>query len=152
MDYKETQVAVERQNEALVRSVFDRLNKRDEALYQDLYAPDYGWYLPANNPKALSREEEAGFVKLLWAGFPDIRWDIAEMVARDDMIASRFTVKGTHQAEYQGIPATGNKIDIGGVFIARVRNGKLVEVREEADVLGLMQQLGMELKPKAPAK
>jgi hypothetical protein len=29
---------------------------------------------------------------------------------------------------------------------------KLVEVREETDVVGWMQQLGMELKPKAPAK
>ncbi len=142
------QVEVEEQNIALVRSVFDELNKKSEAVYEEYYAPEYGWYLPANNPKSLTREEEAGFVKLLWDAFPDIRWDIVEMIASDDMVMARFLVSGTHENEYQGLPPTGNKFESGGVWTARIMDGKLVEVREEADVLGWMQQLGMELKPK----
>ncbi|MCJ7487626.1 MAG: hypothetical protein MUQ25_15875, partial [Candidatus Aminicenantes bacterium] len=67
------QTVVEQQNEALVRNVFDRLSKGDEAVYQEMYAPEYGWYFPTLNPKALTREEEAGFVKLARVGFPDIR-------------------------------------------------------------------------------
>jgi hypothetical protein len=35
----------------------------------------------------------------------------------------------------------------GGVWIGRFKDGKLAEVREESDVIGWMQQLGMELKP-----
>jgi steroid delta-isomerase-like uncharacterized protein len=146
------QAAVEQQNEALVRSVFDKLDNRDDTVFQELYAPEYGWHTPANNPNALTREQEAEFVKLLWAGFPDMRWDIAEVITRGDRVVVRFTVKGTHQAEYQGIPATGNKVEIGGLWVGRIKNGRLIEAREEADVMGLMQQLGMELKPKAPTK
>jgi steroid delta-isomerase-like uncharacterized protein len=142
------QVALEEQNKALVRGVFDELNKQNEAVYEEFYAPKYGWYFPANNPKALTRDEEAGFVKLLWAAFPDIRWDIAEMVANGETVMVRFTVTGTHEGEYQGLPPTGDKWETGGVWTARIKDGKLAEVREEADVLGWMQQLGMELKPK----
>jgi len=146
------QAAVEAQNETLVRSVFDRLNKGDEAVYQEMYAPEYGWHFPANNPNALTREQEAGFVKQLWAAFPDIRWEIVEMVAGGDTIVARFTNKGTHKGEYQGLVPTGNVWESGGVFMAHIKGGKIVEVREEADVLGWMQQLGMELKPKEVKK
>jgi ketosteroid isomerase-like protein len=141
------QAAVEGQNGALVTRVFDELNKKNADVYQQWYAPEYGWHFPANNPKGLTREEEAEFVKLLWAGFPDIRWDIVEMIASGDTVVARFMVRGTHKGEYRGLLPTGNTFESGGVWTARIKNGKLVEVREEADVLGWMQQLGMELKP-----
>ncbi|MCK4430721.1 MAG: ester cyclase [Candidatus Aminicenantes bacterium] len=48
----------------------------------------------------------------------------------------------------QGIPATGNKVEFGAIIIFRIENGKIVEAIEEADVLGWVMQLGMELKPK----
>ncbi len=144
--------AVEQQNEALVRTAFDRLSKGDESVYQDMYAPEYGWYFPTLNPKALTREEEAGFVKLLRAGFPDIRWDIIEMVASGDAVVARFVVSGTHTGEYQGLLPTGIKVKAGGLWMARIKNGKFIEVREETDLLGFMQQLGMELRPKEVKK
>ena len=46
------QAAVEQQNMALVAKTFDELNKKNADIYQELYAADYGWYFPANNPKA----------------------------------------------------------------------------------------------------
>jgi ketosteroid isomerase-like protein len=147
-----TKAAVEGQNEALVRNAFDRLSKGDEAVYQELYAPEYGWYFPTLNPKALNREEEAGFVKLLRVGFPDIRWDIIEMVVSGDMVVARFVVSGTHTGEYQGLLPTGITVKAGGIWMAHIKEGKFVEVREETDLLGFMQQLGMELKPKEVKK
>ena len=44
------QAAVEQQNMALVTKVFDELNKKNTEVYQELYAPDYGWHFPSNNP------------------------------------------------------------------------------------------------------
>jgi len=142
------QTVLEEQNQAIAIRVFDRLNQQDETVYQELYAANYSWYLPANNSEKLTREEEAGFVKLLWYSFPDIHWKIEEMIAKGTMVIVRFTVSGTHKEEYQGIPPTNDTFNIGGVWIASIEDGKLVEVREEADALGWMQQLGMELKMK----
>jgi ketosteroid isomerase-like protein len=146
------QAKIEEQNEALVRTVFDGLNKRNEAVYQEMYAPEYGWHFPANNPKGMTREEEAGFVKLVWAGFPDIRWNIEEVVAHGDMVVVRFTASGTHKGEYQGLLPTGKTVLTSGMWMARINNGKIVEAREDSDVLGMMTQLGMELKPIAAKK
>jgi predicted ester cyclase len=47
-----------------------------------------------------------------------------------------------------GIPPTGNKVEVGGLNIWRIENGKIVEDWEDADMSGWMMQLGMELKPK----
>jgi ketosteroid isomerase-like protein len=146
------QAAIEKQNEALVKRAIDGLNNRDAGIYQELYAPEYGWYFPGNNPKALTRDEEAGFVKLLWAGFPDIHWDIMDLIARGDRVIFRYVAKGTHTGEYQGLHPTGNKFEVDGVWLGRITDGKIVEAREDGDMLGMMQQLGMELKPIAAKK
>ena len=146
------QAALEEQNKALGTSVFDELNKKNADVYQKLYAPEYIWHFPSGNEKGLSLEEESGFVKLLWAGFPDIHWDIEEIIASGDQVMARFTVRGTHTGEYQGILPTGNKFESSGIWMGLVKDGKILEGKEEADVLGMMQQLGMELKPKEVKK
>ena len=152
LEAMKAQAEVEEQNKELVKRIFEGLNERYADIYQELYAPDYAWYFPSNNPKPLSREEEHGFVKILWDAFPDINWSIEELIAKDDRIIARFIARGTHTGEFQGIPATENKIESSGSWIARIENGKIVEVREDADLLGMMQQLGMELKPKEAKK
>ena len=95
----------EEQNMAFVRSVFDGLNKQNEAVYKEFYASEYGWYFPANSPKALTREEETGFVKLLWAAFPDIRWEIVEMIASGDTSAVANQDRPHHRVRC-GAPAS----------------------------------------------
>jgi ketosteroid isomerase-like protein len=145
------QAKLEEQNEALVRTVFGELNKHNMA-YQEMYAPEYGWHFPSSNPKGITREEEAGYIKLAWAAFPDLHWDIEEMVSSGDRVIVRYIERGTHKGEYQGLLATGNRIEASGIWMARIKDGKIVEVREDFDALGWMQQLGMELKPIAAKK
>jgi steroid delta-isomerase-like uncharacterized protein len=146
------QATVEQQNMALVTEVFNELNKKNTEVYKKLYAPDYGWHFPSNNPKGLTREEEEGFSKMLWAGFPDMRYDIKEMVARADKVMVRFVTRGTHTGEYQGLPPTGKKVEASGMWLGQVTDGKIVNSKEDFDVLGWMQQLGMELRPKEAKK
>lgn len=69
-----------------------------------------------------------------------------------DRVVLRFVVQGTHKAELEGIPPTGNKVEISALLIFRIKDGKVVEEVEEADLLGFYQQLGMELKPREAKK
>ena len=80
------------------------------------------------------------------------RSSIEELIAVEDIVISRFIVRGTHEGEFEGIPATGNKFESGGILITHIENVKIVEDKEEVDLLGLMMQLGMELKPKETEK
>ena len=89
---------------------------------------------------------------MAFKSFPDINWQILELIAKGDKVVAWFTVTGTHEAEYEGIPATGNKIKESVIVIFQFRDGKCIETREEEDTLGFMQQLGFELRPKEAGK
>ena len=142
------QAEVEEQNEALIKCFIEELNKGNTEIINELYAPDYVYYIPSRRTKPMSREETLEMMKNLYRAFPDLNWSIEELIAVGDRVIYRFIVRGTHKEEFGGIPATGNKIESSGIMIARIENGKVVEDKEEFDMLGLMQQLGMELKPK----
>ncbi len=58
-------------------------------------------------------------------------------------MVSRYTMGGTHQGEFFGVPATGKRVEITGIQIDRFdESGKLVEEWPEYDLLGAMQQMG----------
>jgi len=80
--------------------------------------------------------------------FPDYSWTIEELFAVKDRVIARISSVGTFEKDYYGLPATGNRIESSTIIIARIENGKIVEERKEVDVLNIMQQAGMELKPK----
>ena len=146
LEKNRAKVILEEQNQTLVKQVFERWNQKDETVYTELYSQDYSYFAPANNTEKLTREEEASFTKQIWSAFPDIKWNIEEMIASGNSVMIRWTVTATHEGEYLGLSPTGNKCESGGVWITHIKDGKLVEVREEVDVLGWMEQLGMELK------
>ena len=146
------QAKLEEQNKAIANREWEAWSKGNFEAFKEVVAPEYIYYMPSGNTKSLSREETIEMGKMVHNGFPDVTFSIEEMFAVGDRVISRYIMRGTHLGEIQGIPATGNKIEISGIMINRIENGKVVEDREDADMLGLMQQLGMELKPKEAEK
>ena len=146
------QAEVEEQNKGLVKRMYEAFEKGDFEAYKEVVAPEYVWYLPSRSTKPISREETIEFGKMLRNAFPDFAYSVEELIAEDDIVISRFIFRGTHEGEFQGIPATGNKVEMSGFMMTRIENGKLVEDKQEADQLGMMMQLGMELKPKETEK
>ena len=56
---------------------------------------------------------------------------------------ARFNLVGTHKGDFLGIPATGKKIEMGGMLACRFVGGKFAELWVFTDRLGMMQQLGI---------
>ena len=75
--------------------------------------------------------------------FPDFSCTIEDIIAEGQKVMVRFIVRGTHLGMFRGIPATGKKIEMGGISIERCAGGKIVEGWHYSDTLGMMQQLGM---------
>jgi len=146
------QAEIEEQNKGLVKRMYEAFEKGDFEAYKEVVAPEYVWYLPSRSTKPMSREKTIEFGKMLHNAFPDFSYSIEELIAVEDRVISIFIFRGTHEGEFQGIPATGNKIEFSGVMITRIENGKIVEDKEEFEQLGMMMQLGMELKPKEAEK
>ena len=146
------QADVEEQNKALVKCMYEEWNKRDFEAYKEVVAPEYLWYFPSISTKPMTREQTIEFGKMISIAFPDFSYSIEELFAAGDKVMSLFIFRGTHEGEFEGIPATGNKVEFSGVMISRIENGKIVEDKEEINQLGKMIQLGMELKPKEGEK
>ena len=86
-------------------------------------------------------------VDTVYTAFPDFTHGIEDILTDGDKVIVRLSDVGTHQGEYEGIPPTGKEISFGALAIMEIRNGMVVELWEEIDMLGFMQQLGLELKP-----
>jgi steroid delta-isomerase-like uncharacterized protein len=83
------------------------------------------------------------FLSMFRSAFPDLRATVDQVIAEGDTIAARFTMSGTHQGEFFGIPPTGKRMEITGIDVVRFENGKMVEHWGNQDDLGMMQQLGV---------
>jgi steroid delta-isomerase-like uncharacterized protein len=108
----------------------------------ELVAPDYVGHDPAQ-PEMHGPEGIKEFITGYLAGFPDGRITIDGQLAEGDMVATRWTGRGTHQGELMGIPPTGKQVTVSGITISRVKNGKVVEEWSNWDTLGMLQQLGV---------
>ena len=88
-------------------------------------------------------------IKALWAAFPDVTINPIDMMASGDKVITTYTLKGTHEGEFNGIPATGNKMESSIINIVRIKDGFIIEEWENFDVISFMGALGFELQPKA---
>jgi len=65
------------------------------------------------------------------------------MIAEGNTVAAHFTARGVHRGSFMDLPATGKPITMTGIEIFRIKDGKIIELWGEANLLGLMQQLGI---------
>lgn len=128
-------------NKVLVRRTFDEAAKRNWEVLEELYTTDYIWHLPTS-PEPLTSEESDEFMRTFLAAFPNYSYTIEDMIAEDDKVVTRFTIRGTHKGEYMGIPATDKEIVSTSILISRVTDGKIVEEWQELDGYSFMRQLG----------
>ncbi len=148
LEAMKAQTEVVEQNKELIRNYLKEMDKKNFEIFNEVYAPDAKTYYPSNSSESTSVEQTVSMTKSIYAAFPDFTHNIEELIATGDKVILRLIDTGTHEGEFNGIPATGKKIEIGVIAIVYFKEGKIVEVREEYDMIGLMQQLGMELKPK----
>lgn len=81
--------------------------------------------------------------------FPDTEVTVEDVFAVDDKVAARWVATGTHSGDGLGVPASGKRIRICGITIARFKNGKIVEGWDNWDRLGMLEQIGAYTSPNA---
>lgn len=74
--------------------------------------------------------------------FPDLRFEIHELVASDDLVAIRLTLTGTHRGTWNGIAASGRSVRVAEMMFFRFDGDLIVEMWETFDELGLLRQIG----------
>ena len=132
-------------NKELVRNYLAELDAGNRDILREVYAPDFVIHFPGSPPMGIEGVEE--MVDTVYTAFPDFTHNIDDILADGDKVIVRLTDGGTHQGEYEGIHPTGKQVSFTAIAIMEIHDDKIVELWEDLDMLGFMQQLGMELKP-----
>jgi steroid delta-isomerase-like uncharacterized protein len=139
---KDEGVRMSETNKQVIRAFLeDVINKGQFERANDLVKEDFIELDPLPGQRQ-GREGLKEVLRQMRSAFPDIHWDIHEMVAEGDKVVTRFRWTGTHQDTFIGIPATGRSVTVNGFVIDRLEAGKMADSRILMDTLGLLQQLG----------
>lgn len=74
--------------------------------------------------------------------FPDMKVNIEEQIAEGDMVATRWSWRGTHKGEFLGVSPTGRRVLVNGITMGRVSEDGRGESWLMGDLAGLLQQIG----------
>jgi len=111
------------------------------AVADELLTDDYRLHAPGVSVP-LDRETTKHVVAMYGNSFPDLKHTVDEVIADDDTLAVRWTVRGTHRGEFQGIPASGKSITLSGITVHHLVGARVRETWLVYDNIELLQQIG----------
>jgi len=126
------------ENKAAVRACFENAARGNFGALDEIVAPDY----------VLHPEEARGVdgLREVVEGYRDalsgLRVAIDQQFADGDYVATRFTIRGTHDGDLMGTPPTGKDVAFTGITISRCEGGKIAEEWELTDTVSLLGQVG----------
>ena len=121
-----SQLDARAKNKAVAMRVFDEIfNQGKFQVAYEIYAPDFQNH-GLHQTVGLRIDQDA--VHAEKKAFPDLRMSVQEMVAEGDKVAVLWTFRGTHTGwGYEGLPPTGTPVEVRGMTIWRVVDGRIVE-------------------------
>ena len=130
------------ENKAVIRRAYDELwNERNVEVVDELVTEDFLNHA-APPDRQRGRQGLKDVVRMFEVAFPDFRYEVEDVISEGEKVAVRDVFRGTHQGDFMGIPATGNRVTMEAIHIYRFREGKLAEHWVARDDLGMLQQLG----------
>jgi steroid delta-isomerase-like uncharacterized protein len=128
-------------NKDLVRRWFEevwnkgRVGAIDEMLTEDCVVHGFGDDL--RGPEGFKPFHEA-----YRDAFPDVNITVDEVISEGDIVAARWSGRGTHRGHRLGFAATHKAATLSGMVFVRVRDGRIAEGWNTFDQFGMLQQLG----------
>ncbi|MEX2465846.1 MAG: ester cyclase [Gemmatimonadota bacterium] len=137
----------ERQSAPDLREVVERIfgdgwSRGDVTVFSETVA-DTVRFDYAGDVRVVTREELTSAVIRWRKAFPDLTMAVDDVVVEGDRVAVRATLSGTHEAPWLGVDATGEHVEMAVMMFLRFEEGRMVELWEVDDQLGLRRQLGI---------
>lgn len=130
------------ENEEVVRRFYEEVfNRRREDVIPEVISPDYVDY--GHNPPGRGPQGALDDLRGVEAVSDDARYDIDDIVSAGDTVAVRWTGHLSHTGAIAGVEPTGKQLTLSGMSFYKLRGGKITETRNQADMLGLLTQLGV---------
>ncbi len=121
-------------------------DKHDPEGFVAMFADDFAWYDWSMPEPIRDRDAAKEYFGEWMRAFPDMRTTSANTVVGQDAVAAEIEWEGTNTGPMmmagKEIPPTNKKVVGRGSYIAKVKDGKVVEFRSHPDIAGMMMQLG----------
>ena len=115
----------------------------DLATLDELTAPDFVYHNPGNPEIHTHEERKQKIIIEFTKVFPDIKYEIKDVIVEGDLAAARYSISGTQRGEFMGIPPTNKRIELSSLAMVRLANGKVAEMWVENNSLVFLMQLGV---------
>jgi steroid delta-isomerase-like uncharacterized protein len=130
-------------NKALIRRFYEEAWGQGKLeVIDEVFADDYARHDLRPTQAAPGPEGQKRIAADFRAAFPDLGLEVEVVLAEDEFVAARWTAAGTHSGRWGTIEPTGRRARFAGVNIFRFERGKVVEIWNHRDDLGLLEQLG----------
>jgi steroid delta-isomerase-like uncharacterized protein len=131
-------------NKAIVTKLLDALwSKGQLSIVDELVSKDFVGYWPFRAEPVRGPVEYKDLVAEMRKVFPDQTIKVFDQIAEGEKVVTRFEVTGTHRSEFLTVSPTYKTVNVEGLAISRIANGKIVETRVQMDTLTLLRGLGV---------
>jgi steroid delta-isomerase-like uncharacterized protein len=127
------------ENERVVQKIIEAVNRHDVDVEMEYMADDMTY---VND--SVGTSDKNGFrdaLVMFYAAFPDVKYQLNQMVSEGDTVVVELTVTGTHRGEFLGVPPTSKKINTHLAVVMEMQAGKVKRWRTYTDTATLMRQL-----------
>jgi len=141
-----TEVKEEVRYKELVNHIYDEIwHKRNMSVLDEVISPDVKCHETGMVFNSL--EELKNNVKMFFNAFAETKITVTNQLVKENVVVARYEFEGTHRGRFIDLEPTGKRVKFAGLEVIRFENEKVIEIWAEFDQLGLMKQLGMEMKP-----
>ena len=127
-------------NKAVAHQLYQRLSEGDISVVDEVISDEFVEHeeVPGLAP---NKDGVRQMFEMFRSAFSDARFEIDDMIAEGDMLFALVRMRGVHQAEFMGVPASGHTIDVGIADFFRFENGMAIEHWGVMDTGAMMRQL-----------
>ena len=126
----------------VITEYFEAMARRDVEAMAALWAPDgvdhIAGQVDAEGPNGVRT-----YFTQLFAAFPDLALRVRSMVAQDDRVAVHWTATGTMLGPFMGAEPTGARVELEGIDMFQVADGRIVRNDAVPDGLTVARQVGL---------
>ena len=141
-----TQTSKEIENKNILEHLWDEVwNKRNYSVIDEVYSTNIHYHGASMELNGINELKQ--LTNTFSSAFHDTKITLDLLFAKDNLVAQKFLFEGIHDGTFEEIPPTSKRIKLSGIAISRLEKGKITEEWQMFDELGMMQQLGMEMRP-----
>lgn len=132
------------QNKRAMKRFEKMINTNDQAIAQELISDTAAFQTPVSDKPLYGGKGYLSVVKMMRQSFSDVSWKLEEMVAEGDVVAVRWTCRGTHDGNFMGLPPTGKVFSISVMnFYHFNQDGKIDNDIAAEGLIGIFRALGL---------